>query len=255
MKEKIKSILTINWIKSIYFNFKLLPFRQAIKFPVLFSFSVRFGGLNGELIFNVPIQFNMVRFGAQIEKTKTHANKAQLTLNGKLIINGKLNVCPDYNIYIDSNGSLSIGQNTFIGSNVKISSIGAAINIGSQVQISYDSQLMSSNVHYIMDVETREIQAINGNININDYSWIANRCSIMKGSALPAKSIVTSNSLVNKNFINLPENSIIGGVPAKLISSNKVRIFNFRTEGMLNLFFEKNPNVSTYILPKHFDVF
>ena len=34
MKEKLKTITQLNWVKTLYINFKMLPFADAIKLPI-----------------------------------------------------------------------------------------------------------------------------------------------------------------------------------------------------------------------------
>lgn len=45
----------------------------------------------------------------------------------------------------------------------------------------------------------------------------------MKGTVIPDHTIVSSNSLCNKDYSDVPQFSIIGGIPARLISCNKKR--------------------------------
>ena len=46
----------------------------------------------------------------------------------------------------------------------------------------------------------------------------------MKGTCLPAYSVVASNSLVNKDFSGSGERCLIGGVPAKCLKQNVERL-------------------------------
>ena len=46
----------------------------------------------------------------------------------------------------------------------------------------------------------------------------------MKGTYLPAYTVVASNSLVNKNFKEIGEHCLIGGVPAKYITNGVERL-------------------------------
>ena len=54
MYQYINKIVTIifvhNWIAILYFNFKKLPFKQAIKLPFDFYYKVRFKNLKGKII-------------------------------------------------------------------------------------------------------------------------------------------------------------------------------------------------------------
>ena len=51
-------------LRTIYFNFRTLPFKQAIKLPIFIYGRVRLFGLNGEVIFeNTYIKTGMVKIG------------------------------------------------------------------------------------------------------------------------------------------------------------------------------------------------
>lgn len=41
-----------NWLAIFYFNFKMLPFKQAIKLPFDFYHQIRFENLSGKTIIN-----------------------------------------------------------------------------------------------------------------------------------------------------------------------------------------------------------
>lgn len=49
--------------KSIYFNFRQLPFKEAIKLPVMVSWRTKFKSLKGKVQIDSPIKTAMVRIG------------------------------------------------------------------------------------------------------------------------------------------------------------------------------------------------
>ena len=63
-------------------------------------------------------------------------------------------------------------------------------------------------------------------IRIGNGCWICNSSTISGGSILPDFTIVASNSLVNKDYSILPADSMIGGIPAKLIRTGLRKIEN-----------------------------
>ena len=58
----------------------------------------------------------------------------------------------------------------------------------------------------------------------------------MPGTKLPDRVIVTSNSLLNKDYTSsIPSYSLIGGIPAKLLRTNVRRIYELdRERDLLN---------------------
>ena len=58
----------------------------------------------------------------------------------------------------------------------------------------------------------------NTDIIINNHVWIGTRSLLLKGTVLPPNSVVGAMSLVNKTFEE--PNSLIAGIPAKVIKRN-----------------------------------
>lgn len=53
----------VNLIKTIYFNFKMLPFNQAIKIPILLYGKIVFHNLSGKLTIQNDVSSKMIRIG------------------------------------------------------------------------------------------------------------------------------------------------------------------------------------------------
>ena len=87
---------------------------------------------------------------------------------------------------------------------------------------------------------------INGNVKkrtspvtLGKNNWIANRVSIMQGCKTNDYLIVASNSLLNKDYTNLPLFSMIGGTPAKLCATNVYRVLD-KEEKKIDCLFEQS---------------
>lgn len=64
MNRLHKAYLLIRAIpKTVLFNFRYLPFKQAIKFPVVVSHRVALQRMGGNIRFDAPVRTNMVRIG------------------------------------------------------------------------------------------------------------------------------------------------------------------------------------------------
>lgn len=239
----LKVYLQANWLKTFYLNFKLLPFRQALRLPILLygAFDICVGRsakinikAGGGRFASVMIGNSYSRMcGKNIRPHLSHlAILGTLNLLGKTIFIG--NGC---NITIEKGASLSIGNNVYINNLTKIYCYNE-IAIGALTRLSWECQLYDTNFHYISD-ENGRIERADGKIKIGDGCLVGNRVSLQKGAVIPNYSIVASNSLVNKDFKNCP-NSVIAGCPAKVVRSGCVFVNNYVIEHQLDEFFMTN---------------
>lgn len=217
--HKLKFYYTINWTKTFYFNFKKFPFATARKLPVIFYGKVKFHDLRGEIIIDSPIKMGMIGFGQTFELFKKDQGIAEFNLSGKLICKGYAHFGKDCLVYIGPNSYCEIGNMFALGSRGKLISYEKII-FGKYVRIGFESQLIDSNFHTILDLETGKVSSLTAPIQIGDYNWIGNRSTIMQKTITPNYCIIASNSLVNKDYSSLEQNILIGGIPAKLLKTN-----------------------------------
>lgn len=89
--------------------------------------------------------------------------------------------------------------------------------IGPDCMFSQDIYIQNHDGHAIYDIETGSLVNPGKSIFIGKHVWIGESVSILKGSQIGSGSVIGSHSLVtNKNF---PTNSVLAGVPAKVIRS------------------------------------
>lgn len=247
-KEKIKKnvnevrqFLEINWYATLRLNFSKLKFLDAIKFPIIVYGKLKMLNLSGAITINCPVKKGILTIGSKLEMVVTSYKTAQLTLGGELIINGPCTIGQDVALIIQNGGRFTIGEGSFLGNHTRLIVVND-VYFGRWVRFTYDSQLISTNFHYMKDMNTGIVKRMSKKgIVINDYCWIGNHSTIMAGVNLPEKSIVASNSLVNKDFRDSPEYPLFGGMPAKLITSGRCRVFNLETESIIHNFFMNNP--------------
>ena len=124
----------------------------------------------------------------------------------------------------------------------------SSVKIGNNTRIAHRSQIYDYNFHYIADLNRRKVYPLGRPIIIGDNCWICNTSSISAGAIIPDNTIVTSNSLVNKDFSAIEKNSIIGGIPAKLIKTGSILINNKKIVSRLNTYFSTETD-EPYTLP------
>lgn len=220
----LKKIFAHNYWAILYFNFKMLPFKQAIKLPFDFYYKVRFENLSGQIILtNENITRGMIKFGGRGSEMFSRVTTI-IDLKGVLNINGVVEIGHGCLLRIEKNGVLSFGNEVRIGALSKIFCANK-ISFNNEIDFSWECQIFDTNFHYIRNIDSGIIDAMTGEVSIGSYNWFGNRITVMKGTKTPEKFIVASNSLCNKSYLNFPSYSIVGGFPVKLIGSNKERIF------------------------------
>ena len=115
------------------------------------------------------------------------------------------------------------------------------------LKLNQESQILDSSFHYMLDTEKNEVKRFNGEIIMNDYCWVGNRTTIMKNTITPRYTTVASSSILNRDYTKeIPEKSVIGGVPARLIKKNMSRIYDAEKEAIVDNFFRSHPEALIY---------
>ena len=122
------------------------------------------------------------------------------------------------NVIIQGSGRLVIGENSYISSFCVIG-VNEYIEIGANVMIA-DCVSIRDTDHIFSNIEKPIISQgkITQPIIIKDNVWIGHGVVITKGVTIHTGAIIGANAVVTKD---VPENSIIGGIPGALIRTRK----------------------------------
>lgn len=233
--KKIKELFKCNLIKTIKFNFKMLPFKQAARLPILFYGKTDFRSLKGEVEIKGAVSTGMIRVGIKDEYVDTSVGNTIWTINGKIVFNGPLKIWRGSYFLVARNAVLSIGsKQTKLGSHLKIMCFNS-ITIGNCVRIAWECQLYDTSFHYLeMLKHENDIRPLSNPVVVGDRVWIGNRTTISKGAKIPNDTIVASNSLVNKDFSQIEPYSMLAGCPATVKGIGYRRIFDRKQEKELD---------------------
>lgn len=92
-----------------------------------------------------------------------------------------------------------------------------SIEIGDDCMFSSDIQIRVSDGHTIYLNDKTIINKPTG-IKIGNHCWLCNSVKILKNTVIPDKCIIGNSTLVNKIYSE--ENSIIAGIPSKIVKRN-----------------------------------
>ncbi|MGX7668381.1 acyltransferase [Flavobacterium pedocola] len=229
--HRMKFYFSINWTKTLYFNFKMFPFSTAVKFPVYFYGRVKFSSLKGKIEIDAPIKSGMIGFGQTYEMTTVSKGTAEIFLAGTVIFRGHVQFGKDYFVYVAPSAVFSMGHMASLASNGKIICV-HSIYMGDWARIGSESQVIDTNFHQMINTQTGERYPVTGSVMIGSYNYIGNRVSVMQGANTPSFCTIASNSLCNKDFSDSGENILIGGIPAKLLQTNISRDWEGEQEAL-----------------------
>jgi acetyltransferase-like isoleucine patch superfamily enzyme len=142
---------------------------------------------------------------------------------------------------------VKIGQNCIINS-LSFSSEPYLVEIGHEARISSDTQFIThdASVHTFLEDSEGEIY---GRIIIGNNVFIGNNCIILLNTIIGDNCIIGAGSVVRGKF---PDNSVIIGNPAKVVSSINIQKMIFCNKSKLLQTRTLNPIEKKGRIKKHF---
>ena len=218
-----------------------MPFKQAVKLPIFLYGKVRFYSLDGTVKIEGPISSRMIKIGSNRSILAGYDKSTAIALfeNGTILFKGKADI--SMGTFLRVSGSLIIGNNIIIGTDCKII-CDCQIDLQDEVRIAFQTRIMDTSFHPLINLETKEIPPFKKTIIIGYKSWIASCSHIMPGTKIKNNTIISSNSLINKDFTKYDgEYMILGGIPAKILKTGITRIRTQNIEEDVTMHYLKSP--------------
>lgn len=204
---------TLSVLKSVWINFRFLPFKQAIKLPLMVSYDTEFKCFaGGKIELSDTISFGQVHIGFH-EVTVATKTKTTIRVWGQLRFNGTAFIGRSTRFYVGKNAQLVLGDDFKISASSAIMCC-QKIEFGKNIQFSWDCLVMDSDTHPIIYEDGKE-SLINKPVLFGDDIWIGCRCTILKGSIIPSNCVIGANTTITgQKFVG---NCIIAGNPPRIM--------------------------------------
>lgn len=236
-----------NPFATLYLNLRCVPLKQAFKLPIFVYGRPRLYSTLGHIRFPDGCKMGMVHFNESVtDGPQCEVGNSELNLWGTLIFRGKCTIGTSNKICVGYHGVLDMGAQTKITILCNVTAY-KKVTVGHHSWIVHRCQVFDTSYHYTADFRHGEgrVKDIARPVFIGDYCWICNTSTITAGVTIPNKTIVASNSLVSKDMSAIPEESLIGGIPAKLILTGMRRVE--KNEREIWQFFKDNPDQDAFI--------
>ena len=215
IRQAKRNFFRINWIKTIWFNFRALPFKQAVRFPFVLAYHTRIKRV-GKIILEGRVSPFMISFGLIRLNTDSTSEKIVWSNKGTVFFKGRTIIHKGVKISIREGGFLSFGARIKIGSLTKIVCT-CKITIGNDFRMGWESQMFDTNFHFLTNIQTGKIYNRKKPVLIGNEVWIGNRCSIGKGTIIPNGAVVSCCSRVLGDMTKEGDYPLIMGNPASIV--------------------------------------
>lgn len=232
-KQLLHILFKINLIKTLWFNWKMLPARQAWRLPFYFYGRVKFRSLAGKVILEGKARSGMIEVGRKDYYVYTSVPMTVWTLRGTVIFSGLTHFITSSYLLVADTAVLKFGKYDYFASGLKLFCFDR-IEFGRKAHIAWDCQIMDTSFHYLENPETGETGPLTKPVRFGDWVWVGNRSTIAKGSVLPDYTIVASGSLVNRDFSAIGPNCLLAGSPAVKKAEGIRRVFSARRQKELD---------------------
>lgn len=199
----------------------MLPLKQAVRLPFDFYGKIRFVSLKGNVTLHTKnLRMGMIKIGSQ-GSDMFPSSETLLNIQGNIHIEDRLVLGMGSSIISLRGSSIKFGSNTILGANNLIY-CEKCIRMGNDFLTSWNCQIMDSDTHKVIDINTDECKPIAQEVIIGDNVWLGNGVIVNKGTQFASKTIVASRSLCNKDYTLFGENCVLAGSPAKIVANNKI---------------------------------
>ncbi len=205
-KSVVNILIKTRIIKTLFYGFR---FSKSILKPQF----ILFRGAKTQIDKSAKIHFS--------KEAKVYLNQSWCDINpfstlflmrenSKLIVTGQFSFLYGTSLYINQGATLELGSG-YCNINSSISCF-EHISIGDGVYISEQVLIRDSDDHEISDRGPVTLP-----IRIGNHVWIGAKATILKGVTIGDGAVIAAGAIVNKN---VPANTLVGGIPAKVLRNN-----------------------------------
>lgn len=191
----MQSITTIGFLKTICFNLRHLPFREAVRIPILIARNVSVRDCESvKFEFVGGVKFGMVTVG--FNRNCNKGAPSSLHLHGKIIIRGtKAHAFgAGCNVAVGRDAVLDIGDGFGCTGDTTIS-VAKSLVIGENNLWSYNCVVMDNDGHKIYDSEGKRINEPR-EVVFGNHIWMGCGCLVLKGSRIADNNIIAAGSTI-----------------------------------------------------------
>ncbi len=206
-------------IKTFCFNFRYLSLRQAIHFPVRIYQGFHIMKMKGKIILDFDWKNEHIVLGhGGSPALQSFSGGMYLDAESSITFRGNAVISEGTVLRCDKGANITIGKNLYFNKNNYIRS-SCSVVFGDGCTLGWNNTINTTDGHYFASNDTNS-SLIESPIYIGNHVWITTHCILNKGAVIPNGCVVAQGSIITKRAFE--ENSLIGGIPAKVIKQHIV---------------------------------
>ena len=202
--------------RSIWYNFRLLPFAQACHLPILISHRTAVRCCPGSITISkgCPLRIGLVKIGfSTYQGSDFRQQRTRMNVRGRLLLQGDCDFGAGSSVEVAEKGLLSIGPGSHIGP-LSLVICHKGITLGAQTRTSWQCTLMDTDQHDLVD-DQGNCRNADREIVLGDNVWMGCHVIIVKGTVLASHTTVGAGSVVHGRFDS--ECTVLAGNPAAIV--------------------------------------
>ena len=216
-------------VPTLYFNFHYLPFRQAIRLPIVL-YKPHLLKCKGKIKLEPEdgrIWHGMIRLGFRQVTVYPNNGFTWENKGGVVVFRGRGLIGNDSYVSIGPSAKLNIGHEFAARAGLKLVCYNST-TFHHYVRFGWGCLCMDTNFHPLYDIEKKEYKTASGPIEIGDYNWFGTGCKVMHSVTTPERCIFGMGTVVTRGCVK-KSYCVMGGSPVRILSENVMRDYDHDT--------------------------
>lgn len=231
-KKKIRRYLQeLRYIlPTLYFNFHYLPFRQAIRLPIVL-YKPHLVKCKGKIRLEPEdgrIRHGMVRMGFRIVSLYPNNGITWEDKGATIVFRGSCVIGNDSYVSLGTKTKVDFGHSFAARAGLKLVSY-RGMTFAPYSCFGWECLLMDTNFHTLCDMNTGERLPGGGPITIGDHNWFGSQCRVMHSVNTPPQCIFAMGTTVTHGS-QMKSYCIMGGSPVRVLREHVMRDYEHDSE-------------------------
>lgn len=207
--------------RSIYYNLRLLPFRQARRLPLLISHRTVVRHLSAEVVLpDEKIRTGLVKIGfATFQGSDFGRERTLVDLRGRLVVGGECAFGAGCCVEVAEGAELRVGERFHLGPR-SLLICHRAMTFGRSVRISWNCTLMDTDQHRMVDADGKVCNS-DRPLLMGDNVWVGCHVIATKGVQLADNTTVSAGARLTGRYDE--PCTVLAGNPATVVRHNVKR--------------------------------